>query len=871
MKMARLISFTIAVGLLAGVLSMKADVGGKPYGAFNLRIVSDSVPDWSSRENFVKSALGGWDTIEDKVLAQVRWLHRCRRVGSCVLEDQRPVVDPILFLNSYGITYCSMMTQINIAMWEAYGLKGRYVVLPGHVVSEVFYNGAWHMFDNDFANYFLKEDGTVASAKELGASRIHGNVEDLEPGEFYIFDHCPTASAPRGHIFQGPNSWWVLDVARDWYPDAEQVQPRNDLSGARAGYRRYMAIRKNESYTRYWQPVGTGKRYARLLKNGKDPMGEGGSTLRNSRGNGVWEWSPDLSDTTVFFDTENIAFNTQGLKKAVQGQPAYGILRVAAADIITSADIIATCSGKVTFKISGNNGQTWHDVDFLNDEASVAEVTVAIPIAGRLEYLLKFDLADEASVKHLKLKTITQLNSRVLPALRIGRNEIAAVSDEHLEYVSAMPLLADNAHTRELYQAEGWQSVSHPSDWDVSLRATKKAEATIRFKTPGDIKSVRFAGSVILDESSSITEISLGIANNWKKMGSIDYAGSPYDKRVEVATREIPEGVKEVKVRCETSHNGFGFQSIFAEAGYAPAGGFMPYDITYCWNEWRENRWVERMHVERVETASQRYVINVGGERPPRMLWIKIEEAKSEQYGYSDGQDVGDNPRRAPYALKYGKNLSLGAPYVINHPPSEAYPDASGCLKNMPRDRLLTDGFIGEGSVWKLIDINLTGKKNENRVGELVAWAPLPPQAPPLMIVVDLGEVKMTGGARVAAIQPNASILYPSKINVSVSEDGVKYKSAGEIAWEEIFFPPSDQLLWEGSDSPIYDHLPAGGMIAYRFPVIFEEQLPARYVRFTLMQPSDPKAGIALYEVDVWDKIEKVPWDERLTLPGNKK
>jgi hypothetical protein len=59
MKMNRLTLFTVVIGTMTGVLSMKADVGGKPYGAFNLRIVSDSVPDWSSRENFVKSALGG--------------------------------------------------------------------------------------------------------------------------------------------------------------------------------------------------------------------------------------------------------------------------------------------------------------------------------------------------------------------------------------------------------------------------------------------------------------------------------------------------------------------------------------------------------------------------------------------------------------------------------------------------------------------------------------------------------------------------------------------------------------------------------------------------------------------------------------------
>jgi len=113
-----------------------------PGGAFNLRIVSDSVPDWSSRENFVKSALSGWQTDEEKALAQFRWMHRCRRVGSFAPEDSRPVLDPILFFNSYGITYCSMISTMNCSLWEARSRPGRCMDLPGHVVSEVFYDGA---------------------------------------------------------------------------------------------------------------------------------------------------------------------------------------------------------------------------------------------------------------------------------------------------------------------------------------------------------------------------------------------------------------------------------------------------------------------------------------------------------------------------------------------------------------------------------------------------------------------------------------------------------------------------------------------------------------------------------------------------------
>ena len=38
----------------------------------------------------------------------------------------------------------------------------------------------------------------MASGSDLAASRVHGDVQNLKPGEYYVFDHCPAASSPRG-------------------------------------------------------------------------------------------------------------------------------------------------------------------------------------------------------------------------------------------------------------------------------------------------------------------------------------------------------------------------------------------------------------------------------------------------------------------------------------------------------------------------------------------------------------------------------------------------------------------------------------------------------------------------------------------------
>ncbi|HOX06367.1 MAG TPA: hypothetical protein PK280_08200 [Planctomycetota bacterium] len=843
-----------------------------PGGAFNLRIVSDSVPDWSSRENFVKSALSGWKTDEEKAIAQFRWMHRCRRVGSFAPEDSRPVLDPILFFNSYGITFCSMIAEMNISLWEARGLKGRLINLPGHVVSEVFYDGAWHMFDNDFCNYFINEKGQVAGAEELGASRIHGDTQNLKPGEYYIFDHCPTASAPRGHIFQGPNSWWIIEVARDWYPNSKEVKPRLDVTGAHAGHRFILGLRPNESYTRHWRPLGTGVNYARLFSNGKDPAEDGGSPLRNSRGNGEWVWTPDLSDPSVLFASENVECTKDGIKAKDPAKPASATFRVMAGNVATSATVLLWPQrmrvGKepFTLSVSGNGGLSWSPVVLTQTESRLTEFrgTFAEPIAGRLEYLLKVAFAAETGLRFIQVNTITQVNPRTLPALKLGKNEIAAVSDEQLEYITLNPRLTGGQFSKEVVKAEGWQSLDHPRDWEASIRAVGKAELVLKAAAPRDIRRVRMACTAQMAEPSAELELSVNGGKEWKSLGKVEFPGSPHDRRVSFETRDFPAGTREVLMRYAFDGGGSGLINVFAEVGYEPAGGFMPYDISYSWSEWRGGKWVERRHLEHVASAAHRYAINVGGERTPKMNWMKIAPAGKDKAGYADGEDVGDKFARPAYRLVYGENLSVGCAYEVSRPASQAFPDKGGRLTGVPADRLLTDGFIGESSVWKLDNINLTGKKNEKRVGELVVWEP----GEPVTITVDLGKVRTVGAARVSAIQPNPAVLYPAVMAVETSADGKAFAAAGQAAWDDCLNPPADQMQWSGFDSPVYEGLPAGGMISYRFPILFTKPVEARYVRFKLAAPADPKAAVGLYEVDVWDKIEKQPWDERLQLPA---
>lgn len=837
-------------------------------GAFNLRILSDSVPDFSTRENFAFSALASWKTQQDKAIAQFRWVHRCRRVGDFVPEDGRPVLDPVLFFNSYGVTYCSMISQMNCSLWEAQGLRNRLIDLPGHCVSEVFYDDAWHLFDNDFCNYFINEKGAVASAAELGASRVHGNIADLKPGEYYLFDHCPTASCPNGRIFMGPSSASLYDVAHDWYPSPEKVRPRLGFTGSVAGHRYVLGVRPGESYTRCWQPMGTGEKFARLFHNGKDPSEEGGQVLRNSRANGQWQWAPDFTNPGTFHERENVRVENGRVVVADPNKPAYVVFRVAAANVITSGTVRMDGPFQGEILVSTNQGYTWSAARPVPTTKPEAIYYLPSDVGGRLEYLVKCPVAKEWPLPRLSIETITQVNPRTLPALKLGANAIVAVSDGHYETTTLAPRLSAGQAKAECFKLAGFESATRVTLSQPALGSTTAASLTLRARTPALITGVRMSATVMQPEPDSVftMDYSTDVGRTWTTLRKEEFAGWPADHHYEAkaAIKSDPKFVDyTTDLRLRFDNAGCGLNSVVAEVNYEPAGPFMPYDVTYCWSEYRKGEWVKRTHTARIASPYQRYTINVGGERPPRMEWVRVAAPDAgginSQPGYGDGEDVGPKFARPGYRIERGTNLAKGCSYEVSRPAHAAFPDTKGTL--------LTDGYFPVSSFWALGGINLTGKKNEKRVGELAVWD----AGADVTVTVDLGKKQSVGGARIAALQPNERIQYPRMMVVETSTDGKKFSEAGRAMWEECFFPPADALVWEGADSPIYEKLPAGGILDHVFAVPFSKAVDARYVRLRMSLPADPAAAIALWELEVYDTLKKVPFEEPIALPPEPK
>lgn len=75
--------------------------------------------------------------------------------------------DPVLFLNSIGGGFCDDQASVLAAIWKNWFDSVRVVGLNGHVVSEVFSNNKWKMYDADLMVAYLNAENQVCSVVEL--------------------------------------------------------------------------------------------------------------------------------------------------------------------------------------------------------------------------------------------------------------------------------------------------------------------------------------------------------------------------------------------------------------------------------------------------------------------------------------------------------------------------------------------------------------------------------------------------------------------------------------------------------------------------------------------------------------------------------
>ncbi|OHB65338.1 MAG: hypothetical protein A2Y77_15915 [Planctomycetes bacterium RBG_13_62_9] len=874
--------------------------GSAEAAVYNLHLVTDNVPDYTSLESLVQSSTGQWQTPQDKSIAVWRWGRRSRRQTSCATEDGRYILDPVLHYNSYGAMNCGIISLLNIASWRQLGYQGRYIQLGDHTVSEVSWDSGrtWHLFDSSMSVFCFNHAGEVASCREIQESHaceLSGGKS--EPGHYYLYHYArPCGSHP------GPTGWRcaadqpveynrTLEAGASSYTDGFSVDEY--CQAARWGQRYTLNLRSYESYTRYWEPLDDVQRkgdnsandpaYFRPMTDGSDPDDQHG--LNNLRGNGRWLFQPDLSVSDcrrVFYRDEGVTLRAEdgagpNLHPTQAGSSAWVIFKVYAANVITSMRIEAdgTRGGDtdlLRILVSRDAGLNWNPVWVCGSTGpQTARVALRDEVAGVTQCLIKIAMQaarsqGDVGLDALRVTTITQVNRLTLPKLTLGVNQVLLRADDQVETTELWPALHAGAYRRTVAAEDSVYSDKQP---DGMYKATlgagvdgRECSVTWRLEVPTDITGVTYAAVSTNRSPRSYVSLRHSWDGSQFRTFHLNRDGDfPFDEQVlcTLAGSEVPAAARQAYFRgvffCTSgagTYNMPGIQDLLMRVAHKPRdAAFEPIEVTYCWTEHREDGDVTRTHTELVRSLPHRYAIHIAGRRDPTLHWVRINfqghgpESASQRYGYSDGADVGTSWERPKVTYRWDEPLAVGKPYTA----SRASNSSSG---NPDGGRELTNGIV----------IAPTDQATGKNVQEATAfWE----AGEPTTFVVDLERECQVAGVCVSTHQPNGRFCHPAGIEVAVSRDAHEWLAGGMIRQDDLWNPPGDYEAWEHDDDPQYAALPAGGRLAYSFPLAFQTPVTGRYVRLICTPVQD--RGMGLSELAVFGKVEVRSWPGDVTLP----
>ncbi|HTU49954.1 MAG TPA: hypothetical protein VMF56_05125 [Acidobacteriaceae bacterium] len=518
-------------------------------------------------------------------------------LGYAYEEPVGQVLDPIKLLNSYGFGLCYQIGPLMAATYDAGGFKhSRVWFLTGHTVAEVYYDGAYHMFDSDEMGYNPIGSGPLKQ-------RDVASVWQLEHDGSIMTRNVtgPTTSNPKTVDYP----WYPADVrAGDVKDLAELYTSIND--NYLYAYRRYpeghtmdFVLRPGERMIRYYHPTPPGTFYLPYTYDGQEwkilpdfaqfklPPSAGPHSEKDARtwATGRIEYRPaDISsDLTRNGDDATYTFSMPSPYVIIDAH-------------FSVQAVLPTAQDKLTAATSIDGGRSWTDSASLIGpfngpwKIHAADLPGAqghrTTVSGTYGYLVRFILHGPSnqlpSLQGVFLTTIFQLNPRTLPSLTPGENqfEYRAGKDVRTELPVSPSRLNEYADKVEnaSYVSQGGQGYwindgDHPADvvfevsakdgdlsgFDVGGRfldlaggiAPNKFTAEIRHVTPWPANR-KGPGSASISWSASSH-------GPWKTLWTYDpklkwLDGQPIKQvlrwpEVDHSVRDLPAGMKRVYVR----------------------------------------------------------------------------------------------------------------------------------------------------------------------------------------------------------------------------------------------------------------------------------------------------------------------------------
>ena len=321
--------------------------------------------------------------MSDKEKAIALWYQETRHRYHFGTEDNE-VINPVKVFNVYGYNTCGNDSICLAGLWHRAGLEVSPARLMGHCISQVFYDGRWHLMDGDMHSiYLLRDNETIASEYDL--ARDHDLIK---------------RSHVHGILFPDTRATSEWEAALYIY----EGEAKGDRD-CQDGHTMNMVLRPGESLTWRWGHLSPVKYH------GKSPV-----KYPDTISNGLWEYRPDFTrdiwrkgaDTV-----ENIKTTSDGLV-AETGETGVIVWTMRSPYVFVGGSLEIEGSG-AEFALSWD-GETWQEVR--------GNLDSLFPPAGeaRYQYYLRCQLSGDARIKRLGIVNDLQMTPLLLPEMMVGEN-----------------------------------------------------------------------------------------------------------------------------------------------------------------------------------------------------------------------------------------------------------------------------------------------------------------------------------------------------------------------------------------------------------------------------------------------------------------
>lgn len=383
----------------------------------NPRIEVNGKRQWHSLASIVAEATRGRTSDADR--ARAVWeFQRRQRFHACTWDGEDS--DAVKALCVYGYTLCGNEAVIINDLWRAAGLVTRRGRPVGHCVTEVFYDGAWHLLDSDEHVICLARDNrtivgeqqVVADHDLLKRTHTYGitSPESRQTDEF--------SASLYGYEGQREGTW--------------PTQCRHTME---------LVLRPRESLELRWDHVGKQYSAGTALKPGqpmKDGMGDllagWGPQAYESLANGKLRYRPDLAHAEK---SDNVRAGRGRIVAADAARPAAVTWRMTSPWVFVGGRASARvtlpekAAAEWRFSVDGKKWQTVARLAVVGPGELVAVLDEVISPRRRPDYAYRMQLVlqGSAAAEDVYFESDVQTALLSLPELEVGTNELNYTDD----------------------------------------------------------------------------------------------------------------------------------------------------------------------------------------------------------------------------------------------------------------------------------------------------------------------------------------------------------------------------------------------------------------------------------------------------------